>query len=163
MKALSKIFGSGPKGLLLSVALFIIAHYLKDPLGFPGIFSDWKYIRLSIFAATTCIGIVLIIWSVLSLKPEQRGRILITTGPFKYFRHPLYAAFLSFFNFGLAILLNNWIYMLWALLLHPVWHLLVRDEEKMLEGVFPRAYKEYCEKTGRFFPRPPAWKRKPHP
>lgn len=153
MKNFIRLFGSGPVGLAASVALFLASHYLKNSLGFPDIFSDRSSARLSIFAAITCISIVLVIWSLLSLKPEQRGKVLITTGPFRYFRHPLYAAFLSFFNFGLAILLNNWIYVLWALFLHPVWHFLVRDEEKMLEGVFPRDYKEYCEKTGRFFPR----------
>jgi len=153
MNAFFKTFGSGPKGLAISVALFLLFYYLEDPLGFPDIFSDWKYVRLSVFAVLTIISIILIIRSIRSLNPKLRGETLITSGIYKYFRHPLYAAFLSFFNFGLAVLLNNWIYLLWAILLHPVWHLLVREEEKMLEGLFPRDYEEYCRKTGRFFPR----------
>lgn len=160
MNRFMKLFGSGPKGLAASVALFLASYYIKDQLGFPDIFSDWEYIRLSIFAALTVISIMLIIWSIMSLNPEQRGKSLITTGAFKYLRHPLYAAFLSFFNFGLAVFLNNWIYVLWALALHPVWHFLVKEEEKMLEGIFPRDYEEYCRKTGRFFPRVIAKKRR---
>lgn len=163
MNAFLTTFGSGPKGLVISVALFFLFYYLKETLGAPDIFSEQKSIRLSIFAALTVISIVLVIWSIRSLDPRLRGKTLITTGAFRYLRHPLYAAFLSVFNFGLAVFLNNWIYVLWALALHPVWHFLVKEEEKMLEGVFPRNYKEYCEKTGRFFPRLPAWKRQSHP
>ncbi len=159
LNAFFKIFGSGPKGLLTSVVLFFIALYLKDALHIPEIFIDREAIRLSIFAALTIISIIIIIWSIMSLNPKLRGKTLITTGAFRYFRHPLYAAFLTFFNFGLAVFLNNWIYVLWALALHPVWHFLVREEEKMLEGIFPRDYEEYCMKTGRFFPRLIAKKR----
>jgi protein-S-isoprenylcysteine O-methyltransferase Ste14 len=72
---------------------------------------------------------------------------------FKYVRHPLYAAFLDFFDFGLAVLLNNWIYIIWAVLLHPVWHLLINKEEEDLKKIFPGEYEEYCKNTGRFIPR----------
>ena len=92
-------------------------------------------------------------WSVKSLPPAARGKDLVTTGPFRYLRHPLYAALLSCFNFGLAVILNNWIYIVWAVLLHGVWHWNIRSEEELMNQAFPKDYPEYCKVTGRFIPR----------
>jgi hypothetical protein len=54
-------------------------------------------------------------------------------------RHPLCAAFLSMFNFGLAIHLNGYIYILWAVLLHPVWHYVIRYEEQLMIDTFGKS------------------------
>ncbi|HPI19981.1 MAG TPA: isoprenylcysteine carboxylmethyltransferase family protein [Candidatus Kapabacteria bacterium] len=153
MKNFNRIFGSGPLGLIFSLVLFFVANFLNNYINIPQIFWDNTYIHIYIFAFLTLITIIMIVWSFKSLNPNDRGKTLITTGMYKYFRHPLYAAFLSVFNFGLAILMNNWIFIIWAILLHPIWHLLVKSEEKMLKEVFPNDYEEYCKKTGRFFPK----------
>ena len=153
MSSLKKIFGSGPLGLLISLLLLFLSFYLKKVLNVPNIFIDQFTLRIFIFLLLTIISIIIIIWSIISLNPNLRGKTLVTTGALKYFRHPLYAAFLTFFNFGLAILLNNWIFMIWALILHPIWHFLIMGEEKYLEKIFPNTYEQYCKKTGRFFPR----------
>ena len=153
MKSFDRIFGSGPIGLIISLALFFLVRFMTNYINTPRIFEENNNIRILLFAGLTLITIVLIIWSIKSLNPQDRGVKLITTGMFKYFRHPLYAAFLSVFNFGLAVFMNNWIYIIWASILHPVWHLLVMKEEKMLKEVFPNDYEEYCNRTGRFFPR----------
>lgn len=153
MNNFNRIFGSGPIGLLISLILFFLAFYLKNLLNIPKIFANQNLLQLSIFAFLTIVSVIIIIWSLVSLNPKVRGKTLITTGALKYFRHPLYAAFLSFFNFGLAILLNNWIFIIWAFLLHPVWHLLIIKEEKELKNIFPEEYERYCKNTGRFYPR----------
>lgn len=153
MNTFDRIFGSGPIGLIISLALFFLARFLTNYINTPRIFEENNNIRILLFAGLTLITIVFIIWSIKSLNPQDRGVKLITTGMFKYFRHPLYAAFLSVFNFGLAVFMNNWIYIIWAFILHPVWHMLVMKEEKMLKEVFPNDYEEYCYRTGRFFPR----------
>lgn len=153
MDNFNRIFGVGPKGLLISLVLLYLSFYLKDLFGIPKIFTDQIFMRQLIFVILTIISVVIVVWSLISLSPKLRGKKLITTGALKYFRHPLYAAFLSFFNFGLAILLNNWIFVIWAVFLHPIWHSLVSEEEKSLKIIFPNDYEEYCKRTGRFFPR----------
>ena len=153
MTIFKRMFGIGFKGLIISLILLYFAFYLKDLINIPKIFIDQKFLRLLLFALLTIIGIIIIIWSIISLNPKLRGKTLITGGAFKYFRHPLYAAFLTFFNFGLAILLNNWMFITWAILLHPIWHLLIIEEEKVLKKKFPIEYERYCKNTGKFFPR----------
>lgn len=152
MTSYEKIFGAGPRGLLISSVFLwtaIISEKYFDSLQI----TNSKFFRYTIFACLIMITFSIIIWSIKSLPPLARGNKLITNGAFKYFRHPLYGAFLSFFNFGLAIFLNNWIYIIWALIQHPVWHWNIKAEEKLMESYFPNEYAEYCKKTGRFFPR----------
>ncbi len=153
MNNFNRIFGSGPIGLLISLALLIISFYLKNLLNIPQVFNNQDFVPVSIFVLLTIVSIIIITWSLVSLNPKLRGKALITTGALRYFRHPLYAAFLTFFNFGLAFLLNNWIFIIWALILHPIWHLLIIKEEKDLKTIFPNEYEKYCKDTGRFIPR----------
>jgi protein-S-isoprenylcysteine O-methyltransferase Ste14 len=46
---------------------------------------------------------------------EERGQSVVSTGPYRYVRHPLYASMFLFFP-GSALLLGSW----WGLLLCPV-------------------------------------------
>jgi protein-S-isoprenylcysteine O-methyltransferase Ste14 len=65
----------------------------------------------------------------------------------------MYAAWVSFISPGLAFALNSWMILLWSLLLHPLWHILVSKEEKMVEDIFGDEYRRYSKGTGRFLPR----------
>ena len=147
-----RIFGSGPVGLVTSLVLLFLAGWINTQIDLPSL-SDNQFLLNALFIATGCVTLVIIVWSFRSLPAADRGNKLCTSGAFRYVRHPLYAAFLSVFNFGLAIWLNSYVFVLWALLLHPVWHYLVRDEEQMMIDTFGETYSEYQKKTGRFFPR----------
>lgn len=152
MNKYERFFGAGPRGASISLVLLALAYMLEDSIGLPAITHNDALKHLG-FLLATLITLAILIWSLISLPPRERGRQLVTTGAYKYFRHPLYAAFLSGFNLGLALLLNNWIYIGWAILLHPIWHLNVVSEEKMLRRQFGQDYDDYCKTTGRFFPR----------
>lgn len=152
MKTYQRIFGSGPLGTVISLGLLFVAVLLEDVLGEMQITGS-DAVRYIVFVLASVLTLLVIVWSVRSLPPAERGHNLVTTGAFTHFRHPLYGAFLSCFNFGLAIFLNNWVYVLWAFLLHPVWHWVVRGEEALMERAFPDVYREYAARTGRFFPR----------
>jgi protein-S-isoprenylcysteine O-methyltransferase Ste14 len=147
-----KIFGSGPIGLLISLVLLFIAGWLNRHISLPPL-SENRFLLNSIIIVAGLITLVIIVWSFISLPAADRGNKLCTSGAFRYVRHPLYAAFLSVFNFGLAIWLNSIIFIVWAVLLHPVWHYLVRDEEQMMIDIFGDTYLEYQKRTGQFFPR----------
>ena len=153
MNNFNRLFGSGIWGLLISLGLLYIAKMINELVPVPKIFDDQIILRTIIFGILSIVCIFLIINSFRILQLESRGRVLITTGVFHYFRHPLYAAFITFFDFGLAIYLNKWTIIIWAIILHPIWHLVVRSEEKMMGERFKDQYINYCKTTGRFFPR----------
>ncbi|TDJ04229.1 MAG: isoprenylcysteine carboxylmethyltransferase family protein [Deltaproteobacteria bacterium] len=113
---------------------------------------DSYSIRLAVLIISIILTNIVVIWSLKSLPPKFRGEYLVTTGAYAYIRHPLYGAFLSFFNFGLAIYLNNYIFIIWAVLLFPVWHLNIRYEENLVVAKFGDEYVNYSKRVSRFFP-----------
>lgn len=149
---LQRVFGVGPFGSVLSVALLFLAVLLAraTPGGWMAVSDNARVVALNVGAVG---AFALIWWSLRTLKPKQRGHVLCTTGPFRFVRHPLYASFLSWFNFGFAIYLGHWAFLAWALALHPVWHRVIRKEERVMEDQFGQAWRDYAARTGRFFPR----------
>ena len=152
MKSHERIFGSGPRGAIISTILLLAAYFLEDHIGFSQIFTN-NVIRYSIFIVFSILGIALVVWSLISLPVKERGRSLVTTGAFKFFRHPLYAAFLIFLNVGFAFVLNNWVYICWTVLMFPIWSLNIRSEEKLMKNTFGKEYEAYCSETWRFIPK----------
>ena len=156
MNTYERIFGAGPRGFLISLALLALAWQLESAAGLPSITTS-NLARWVVFVLTVVGAVFVVVWSLKSLPPATRGKELVTNGVYRYLRHPLYAAFLSCLNFGLAVLLNNWIYIIWAVLLHGVWHWNIESEEKLMRQEFPTEYEEYCQITGRFIPRIGSW------
>lgn len=152
MTRFERLFGAGPRGLAISAVLFLPAWRLEPVLGLPRII-DSVPVRWVVFALSVVGAMGLAAWGLRSLRPGRRGVDLVTCGAYRYVRHPVYASLLSSFNFGLAVLLNNWIYVVWALALHGVWHWNMRSEEKLMARQFPKRYEDYCKTTGRFVPR----------
>lgn len=151
MTGYQKLFGAGPRGGLLSVALFLLLLWKEKAIGLPAI-TDNSNARLIVFSGSVIATIGIVVWSLRSLPPSSRGESVVQEGAFALFRHPLYAAFLSFFNFGLAIYVNNWVFILWALALHPLWHWNIRHEERLMISEFGDEYVQYARKVSRFFP-----------
>ncbi|UCG88022.1 MAG: isoprenylcysteine carboxylmethyltransferase family protein [Gemmatimonadota bacterium] len=148
----AKIFGSGPIGLAISLILLLLAFWINKRLDPPPILGD-QLVRSSILLVSILMTIALVVWSLKSLPASDRGNRLCTDGAFKYVRHPLYAAFLSVFNIGLAVYLNSYVFVLWTVILHPIWHYAIRYEERLMIEIFGNQYLEYQRKTGRFLPK----------
>lgn len=152
MHTYDRLFGNGPKGLLLSLIALALSlwarHYLAWDLGLT---PPMRWVALCLGTGATTLGVI---YAVRSLPPKERGRKLCTTGAFRYVRHPLYASFLVCFNFGVAIWLNSWLTLIWAFALFPLWHKLMEREEALMHNVFPHQYANYKARTGRFLPRP---------
>ncbi len=151
MNSYQRIFGTGPRGTAISVALLVAAYILEPRADLPPIHGT-AWIGWAAVALLTAITAAIVVWSVRSLPPSARGTGLCTSGAFHFFLHPLYGAMLTFFNFGLAAFLDNWIYVAWAALQHPIWHWNVAAEERLMRAEFP-AYEAYAARTGRFVPR----------
>lgn len=82
----------------------------------------------------------------------RKGHKLITKGPYKYVRHPMYTLFYVF-AIGLLLLVSNWFVGLFAL---SSWHLLyvirVSTEEKMMLEQFGIEWENYCRQTRKLIP-----------
>lgn len=77
---------------------------------------------------------------------------LITTGPYKYVRHPLYTMYyLLMINIG--IVSANSLIMVAMLLLIISLYIRISTEETMLVNAFGEKYKEYMKTTGKLVPK----------
>ena len=134
---------------LLFVGYVAVPEWERDP------FPQWLRIGGALLIPY---GIILAGWSIwhlrraLSALPAPRAHAqLVTTGPFRYLRHPIYS----------GLLLGAMGYALWSsqvprLVLTGVLGLLFwyksRYEEILLRARFP-AYAAYQKRTGRLWPR----------
>jgi protein-S-isoprenylcysteine O-methyltransferase Ste14 len=105
------------------------------------------------------ISIPLVMWMFRSLGTNvtdtvvtRREASLVTYGPYRYIRHPLYT-FGALFYFSLSLIAASW----WIALLSVLALLLLSlrtpiEEAKLIER-FGDDYRQYMERTGRFFPK----------
>lgn len=77
---------------------------------------------------------------------------LVTTGPYRWVRHPLYAAGLLL-HVALALLLSSWLVALAGLATLGFILPRIRREEEHLAARFGEAYQEYRRRTGALIPR----------
>ncbi|MBN2157148.1 MAG: isoprenylcysteine carboxylmethyltransferase family protein [Candidatus Lokiarchaeota archaeon] len=85
----------------------------------------------------------------LRIKKEQT---LITHGPYKHIRHPMYVAFFLL-HLAVFFIVANWIIGIsWNIFLFTIIAIRVKPEEKLMIERFGKEYEEYIERTRRFLP-----------
>jgi len=82
----------------------------------------------------------------------HQDHILITTGPYRFVRHPMYTAFFLS-AVGFAFLSSNWlIAVVYTAAVSYMYLTRVSAEEEMMVARFGDTYKEYMNRTGRLVP-----------
>ena len=86
-----------------------------------------------------------------TLATRQAFR-LITIGPYRWARHPMYAAGIAL-SASLGLIAANWFILLWTLVvLLSVRFVVIPREEARLEEMFGDEYRRYRSGTGSFLP-----------
>lgn len=76
--------------------------------------------------------------------------MLISTGPYKYIRHPVYVSF-NILSIGFTLLLFDWILLILYIIGTVGLYKQAMAEEEALLNYFGDEYKAYMTRTGRFF------------
>jgi len=112
---------------------------------------------IAAICAVVCLLLTSVCWSRMgrhwrmdvSLKGEEA---LITDGPFRYVRHPIYA--LSMLLMVCSAVVVPTVPMLLIAAVHlALMQIKALHEEKHLLGVYGEVYRRYVARSGRFFPR----------
>jgi protein-S-isoprenylcysteine O-methyltransferase Ste14 len=105
-------------------------------------------------------GDLLFIWSHKALGSNwspileiRKGHTLVTDGPYRFIRHPMYAA-IFLIGIGVSLLSANWIVALSYMMPTASLYLVrVSDEEEMMIGQFGDEYRQFMTRTGRLIPK----------
>jgi protein-S-isoprenylcysteine O-methyltransferase Ste14 len=96
-------------------------------------------------------------WS--GILEVREGHRLVTDGPYRWVRHPMYSVFFIFCFAQLVISANALVGLIGLSALSYFYLRRVKDEEAMMLEQFGDAYRQYMGRTGRLVPlvmRPPA-------
>ena len=146
--------------LLLTVSNLAIIVFIINPN-----WMAWSSITLPVWVRWVGVvlglaGCAILIWTHRILGENFFGGMkirkdhrLITEGPYRWVRHPMYTAFILL-GFAWFILSENWfIAAFWLASAILVIVTRLNKEEDMLLSQFGEAYREYAQETGRVFPR----------
>lgn len=105
------------------------------------------------------VGLALLVWVHEALGANFSGNLeirehhkLVTMGPYRWVRHPMYTAILLFVA-GIALMTANWFIVLLPLAFALFFVLRAPNEEKLMVEAFGNEYQDYKKRTGRFLPR----------
>jgi len=108
--------------------------------------------------ALTWIGIAIALWARWNLGQYwsasvtlKEGHELIRTGPYAYFRHPIYSR-LDLAAVGGALAIDKWRCLAGVGLIVLGYWIKARKEESLLAAQFGKAFKEHCRHTGFLLP-----------
>ena len=125
----------------------------------------WVSLSFPLWLRWTGVGIALVGFALLQWAQATLGKnwsdtprmlkeqALITSGPYKFIRHPLYAAFILILGSTLLISANWLIGLTWAGMTVLDIASRISFEESLMVEYFGDQYRDYMKKTGRLLPR----------
>ena len=145
-----------PAGLMLWLG---VIAYLVNPA-----WMAWSSLPLPAWLRWTGVGVCatgggLLLWTFRRLGKNltdtvvtRREHTLVTSGPYRFVRHPFYDSAMLFV-LGTSLVTANWFLFVTGVLLVGLLMIRTRTEERNLLARFGDGYRAYMERTGRFVPR----------
>jgi protein-S-isoprenylcysteine O-methyltransferase Ste14 len=143
-----KITGVAP---LIAVPTFVyliisavISYYTKPVFT---IVNSSYYILVYTGIALIVPGVIMVAVCGKKLLGSFDKNKLMTDGLYKYFKDPMYVAYLLFVIPGISLLFNSWLVLTSVLLNYILYTTLIKKEHKFLEEKFGAEYKAYLDKV----------------
>jgi len=143
-------------------AILLPFEWLLPPalllLGLGELQARWDSVRFLGLVVGLC-GAVVLVWASASLGSFMaheaaifQNHALITSGPYRFVRHPVYSGYLALLLGSGLGMLNVWLLLFWPLSLLGI---LVQagSEERLLQSKFGQTYQDYAARTGQLVPR----------
>ena len=97
-------------------------------------------------------GVALYLLTTIHLQRARQQQKLITTGPYRIVRHPLYSIGLLLLCPGVCLLLHSWLLLTTPLTMAILMRMLIPKEERTLVQMFGDAYRDYQKCVPMFWP-----------
>ena len=147
------ILGVGPSIAIGGFSSILIIVILDEFLGVAFRFSPPTdsvlfVIGLPLFA----IGAILWFSSARMVITGFNAKKLVTSGPFRVTRNPLYSAFIVFIAPGIACVTNNFLYLICTIVMYIIFKSRIWKEEEYLAKEFGEEYAKYEKKVAQLVP-----------
>jgi protein-S-isoprenylcysteine O-methyltransferase Ste14 len=147
----ARMLADGQGYFLFLLVLSIVSHLvfparvlLQPPVTFIGILIIVAGLSLAFWCRT------LFVRNQTTLSPYESPSVLLTTGPFRISRNPVYLA-MAVLLFGSAILMGTLVPFVFPVVFVVIIQVLfIPDEERRLEEVFGGEYREYTRRVRRW-------------
>lgn len=136
-------------------AIFLISPY-SDRHGW-AVIGSGEAVRiagLSLFI----LGLAWVAWAFFTLGKQHSGAVtiqpehhLITSGPYRWIRHPMYLGLIAF-PLGIGLVFRSWIGAALPLLLIGLFSWRIGDEERLMRQEFGEQWTNYSKRTWRLIP-----------
>lgn len=146
------LLGCLPKALTGNFLVGTFFLLLGIILGGPKIYIEIQEAILA-FCLLLALYIAITWWSIWTLAKHKARQNLVTSGPYRFIRNPMYAAVIFLLNPALGILFRSWLLVLSSILIYFIWKKSILAEERHLEKKFGQEYINYRLKIGCFFPK----------
>lgn len=141
--------GVGPR-IMLRTAPFLLAAIVTK-IWVPALFG-FSFLNSPAVKTTGLIwlfaGILLFLSSVVQFSRNFPKGNLLQTGMYAFSRNPIYSCWIVFILPALWLLLNNWLFLLSAVVMCITTLILVKEEEVQLLQVFGKQYAKYRTQVG---------------
>jgi len=145
----------GDAGQLILIALFLVV-WVGDSLFLrKSIFLSAYvplYIRLVILFLALITAVYLFMSGHVVVSGEERPNSVVSSGAFRYVRHPLYLASILLY-LGLAVSTASLFSLALLVVIFVFYNYIASYEEKLLSQRFGEEYRVYKKKTGKWVPR----------
>lgn len=145
-----------------SMTAFFLAYYLVIKLRWleADLPASTRTVMIVAGLALVIAGVVFNIYGRVLLKSSwanqiriYEGQRLLTSGPFAFVRHPLYASLIWIFVGGSLIYANPLSLLMTLGVFAPMMYVRAKKEDSLLLEAFGEEFEEYRNRTGMFFPR----------
>lgn len=141
---------------VIIISSIILFNFNHTPMQLPSSSLDQLFVVLGMTIYIT--GFTIAVWARFTMKEKwvpagekhdlKRQNKIITSGPFKYSRNPIYLG-LTLFYLGFCLVLRSF-YIIFVIITFIYFLNIINREEAFLEKHFGREYLDYKRKTPKF-------------
>lgn len=133
--------------IIMAICLYLFQHFANEP----PILTE-NILMLSSGIPLVIGGLLIRMYVGYYMRRALFDKTLVTDGPFKYVRHPMYLGiYIMLTGIGLLFFSHLWFAVMLAFV--PIWYLDGRVEERQMIELHGSAYFDYRERTGMFIPK----------
>jgi protein-S-isoprenylcysteine O-methyltransferase Ste14 len=145
----------GDLGQLILLGVFLLvwvgdSFFLRKSTFLSGIVS--LHIRLAVLVFAEVCAVSLVTLGHVVASGEEPPKRIVSSGAFRYVRHPLYLGSIVFY-IGLAVSTLSLLSVLVVIAIFAFYDYIASYEEKLMEATFGADYMTYKEKTGKWAPK----------